>query len=78
LMPQGTCGRAVAYAAIFSSTIQPTDQPTNFDLFATDFSVTVVQNFDPELSSNKKKGPKNDSVYYWARGVQLLPKTPFF
>jgi len=44
---QGTCCQAVAYATIFSSTIQPTDQPTNFDLCVTDFSVTVVQIFDP-------------------------------
>jgi hypothetical protein len=44
--PRGIFRRAAVYAAISSSTIQPTDQPTNFALCATDFSVTVVQIFD--------------------------------
>ena len=44
--PRGIFRRAAVYAAISSSTIQPTDQPTNFAICATDFSVTVVQIFD--------------------------------
>jgi len=39
--------RAALYATIFSSMIQPTGQPTNFSLCATDFSVTAVQIFNP-------------------------------
>jgi hypothetical protein len=35
-------GWAAAYATIFSSTIQPNGQPTNFAVSVTGFSVTVV------------------------------------
>jgi hypothetical protein len=50
LSPPTACqnlgGQVEVYTAIFSSTIQPTGQPTKFALRATDFSVRVVQNFN--------------------------------
>jgi hypothetical protein len=71
--PRGTFCRTAAYAAISSSTIQPSDQPTNLALYATDFSVTVVKIFNTNFPLTKK-GCKNDPVYYW--GAQLPPKYP--
>jgi hypothetical protein len=62
----------------FSSTIQPTDQPTNFALCATDFSVKVVQIFDTYQSSNKKKGHKNDPVYVLLCAHYFPQNTPVF
>jgi len=67
----------VVYVTIFSSTTQPTGQPTNFALCATDFSVTVVHKFlTPNFPLTKKRSQKQPCVLL---GAYKLPQnTPVF
>ena len=56
-----------------TATIQPTNQPTNFYLCATDFSVKVVQLSTPNFPLTKK-GLKNKPVYYWGCTTSPIPR----
>jgi hypothetical protein len=57
-----------AYATIFSSTIQPTSNSTNFTVSMTGFLVTVIQ----ICKSLTKKGRKNNPLYNL--GTHNFPK----